>query len=63
MISSGPQGVLAPHRYYSDFEWVRKEYFNPPYPVCTALAVPGLVSPDWILEIEATAYIEANATT
>ena len=45
-------------RYYTEYEWVRKEYFEPPYPVCTALAVRGLVSPDWILEIECTAYIE-----
>jgi enamine deaminase RidA (YjgF/YER057c/UK114 family) len=34
------------------------EVFNPPYPVCTALAVRGLVHPDWILEIECMAYIE-----
>jgi hypothetical protein len=48
--------------YCNDLEWVRKEYFNPPYPGCTTLAVRGLVSPDWIPEIEATAYSEANQT-
>ena len=36
---------------------IRSEYFTPPYPVCTAVAVRDLVHPDWILEIEAIAYI------
>jgi enamine deaminase RidA (YjgF/YER057c/UK114 family) len=44
--------------YYYDYEWVRKEFFEPPYPVCTALEVSGLVHPDWVLEIEVMAYIE-----
>ena len=45
-------------RYYYEYQWVRKEFFEPPYPVCTATAVRGLVHPNWILEIDATAYIE-----
>lgn len=45
-------------RYYYENEWIRKEFFERPYPVCTAIAVRGLVHPDWILEIDATAYIE-----
>lgn len=45
-------------RFYYEYEWIRKEFFEPPYPVCTAVAVRGLVSPDWILEIEVMAYIE-----
>jgi enamine deaminase RidA (YjgF/YER057c/UK114 family) len=43
--------------YYYDYEWIRKEYFSEPYPVCTAVEVNSLVSPDWILEIEVQAYI------
>lgn len=43
--------------YYYDYEWVRKEFFEPPYPVSTAMEVARLVHPDWVLEIEATAYI------
>lgn len=43
--------------YYYDYEWVRKEFFSEPYPVCTAVEVGSLVHPDWLLEIEATAYL------
>jgi 2-iminobutanoate/2-iminopropanoate deaminase len=46
--------------YYYDYEWVRKEFFEPPYPIATAFEVSRLVHPDWIIEIEALAYIEAN---
>jgi enamine deaminase RidA (YjgF/YER057c/UK114 family) len=44
-------------RYYTDFEWVRKESFAPPYPVCNAVAVTSLVHPDWVVEIEGMAYL------
>jgi enamine deaminase RidA (YjgF/YER057c/UK114 family) len=43
--------------YYA-FEQIRGQYFVEPYPVCTALQVERLVHPDWLLEIECTAYIE-----
>ena len=42
---------------YYDFEWVRKEFFEEPYPACTALEVGSLVSPEWVIEIEVQAYI------
>jgi enamine deaminase RidA (YjgF/YER057c/UK114 family) len=45
-------------RYYYEYQHIRKEFFEPPYPVCTAIAVRSLVSPDWLLEIEIQAYIE-----
>ncbi len=48
-------------RYYYEYEYIRKEFFEPPYPVCTAVAVRSLVHPDWILEIEAMAYIADEA--
>jgi len=43
---------------YFAYEWVRREFFVEPYPVCTALEVTRLVHPDWLLEIECTAYID-----
>lgn len=44
--------------YYYDYEWIRGEFFNEPYPVCTAVEVGSLVHTDWILEIECMAYVE-----
>lgn len=44
--------------YYYDYEYIRKEFFVEPYPVCTAVEVGSLVSPDWMLEIEVMAYVE-----
>jgi 2-iminobutanoate/2-iminopropanoate deaminase len=46
--------------YYYDYEWVRKEFFVEPYPIATAFEVSRLVHPDWVIEIEALAYIEGN---
>ena len=43
--------------YYYDYQHIRAEFFEEPYPVCTAVEVSRLVDCDWILEIEATAYI------
>ncbi|MGH7860646.1 MAG: RidA family protein [Candidatus Dormibacteraceae bacterium] len=48
-------------RYYYEYEWIRREFFEPPYPVSTAVAVRSLVRPDWLLEIEIQAYIEGTA--
>jgi enamine deaminase RidA (YjgF/YER057c/UK114 family) len=48
--------VTDMHFYYQ-YEWVRKEFFEEPYPVCTAVEVGSLVHPDWILEIECIAYL------
>jgi 2-aminomuconate deaminase len=47
-------------QYYAHYQHIRGEFFEPPYPVCTAVAVRDLVHPDWILEIEAIAYIEGK---
>jgi enamine deaminase RidA (YjgF/YER057c/UK114 family) len=44
--------------YYYDYEWIRKEFFVEPYPVCTAVEVTSLVHPDWVVEVEIMAYIE-----
>ena len=45
-------------QFYYAYEWVRKEFFVAPYPVCTAVEVSRLVHPDWLLEIECIAYID-----
>jgi enamine deaminase RidA (YjgF/YER057c/UK114 family) len=47
--------------YYYDYQHIRGEFFEEPYPICTALEVSRLVHPDWILEIEAEAYIPENS--
>lgn len=47
-------------QYYAHYQHIRREFFEEPYPVCTAIAVRDLVHPDWILEIEAIAYIEGK---
>lgn len=44
--------------YYYDYEWIRRDFFSEPYPVCTAVEVSRLVHPDWVLEIECLAYID-----
>ena len=44
-------------RHYFTFGELRKEYFKPPYPACTAIGVTGLAQEDWCVEIEATAYL------
>jgi reactive intermediate/imine deaminase len=35
---------------------VRGEYFKPPYPASTQVAVASLVDTDWLVEIEAIAF-------
>jgi enamine deaminase RidA (YjgF/YER057c/UK114 family) len=36
---------------------VRREFFRPPYPASTLVQVAGLVWPDLLIEISATAVI------
>lgn len=37
----------------------RKKYFKAPYPANTAVIVSGLANADWLVEIEATAFISS----
>lgn len=46
--------------YYYDYQYIRGEFFDEPYPVSTALEVSRLVHPDWIIEIEVEAYIPTS---
>lgn len=43
--------------YFPAIMEARKRYFTAPYPANTAVVVSGLASPDWLVEIEATAAI------
>ncbi len=45
-------------RYRDVVNKVRGELFKPPYPASTQVAVASLVDPDWLVEIEAIAFIE-----
>jgi 2-iminobutanoate/2-iminopropanoate deaminase len=44
-------------RHYLTFGELRREYFAPPYPVTTAVAVAALADESWTVEIEAAAYL------
>ena len=40
---------------------VRQTYFRPPYPASTLLFVSGLANPEWLIEIDAIAFVEDAA--
>lgn len=44
-------------RYRNEINQVRTETFKEPYPASTQVAVDALVDPDWMVEIEAVAFI------
>lgn len=39
----------------------RREWFSPPYPASTLLIVSGLAKPEWLIEIDAVAFVEEEA--
>ena len=39
------------------FHEMRREYFSPPYPSATGVEISGLADPDWLIEVEAAAYL------
>lgn len=39
------------------FKEVRREFIKPPFPAATLVAVSALVSPEWLVEVEAIAVI------
>jgi reactive intermediate/imine deaminase len=45
-------------RYRDAINQVRTETFKEPYPASTQVAVASLVDPEWLVEIEAVAFIE-----
>ena len=44
-------------RYRDEINRVRGETFSPPYPASTQVAVAALVDPEWLVEIEAVAFV------
>lgn len=44
-------------RYRDEINRVRTETFKEPYPASTQVAVASLVDPEWLVEIEAVAFI------
>ena len=44
-------------RYRDAINQVRGEVFRAPYPASTQVAVASLVDPDWLVEIEAVAFV------
>ena len=44
-------------RYRDEINRVRTETFSEPYPASTQVAVASLVDPEWLVEIEAVAFI------
>ena len=44
-------------RYRDEINRVRTETFDEPYPASTQVAVASLVDPEWLVEIEAVAFI------
>jgi 2-iminobutanoate/2-iminopropanoate deaminase len=45
--------------HFKEIHEVRRRYFKPPYPASTMVEVSRMVSPEHLIEIEATAFIPA----
>ncbi|MHB8994040.1 MAG: RidA family protein [Armatimonadota bacterium] len=43
---------------FAVFNEVRKQYLQPDYPATSAVAVAGLVVPEWMIEVEAVAVLD-----
>ena len=48
--------------HFKEIHEVRRRYFKPPYPASTMVEVSRMVSPEHLIEIEATAFIPAART-
>jgi 2-iminobutanoate/2-iminopropanoate deaminase len=44
-------------RHHLEHNEIRREFFTEPYPTATVVAVTALADPDWLIEIEALAYL------
>ena len=52
---------LTDHANFPGSMEVRQTYFNEPYPASTLLIVSGLAKPEWLIEIDAIAFVEDGA--
>ena len=49
---------LTHHNYVETYRSVRNEFFKDPYPPNTLLIIESLVSPDFMIEVEAIAVLD-----
>jgi enamine deaminase RidA (YjgF/YER057c/UK114 family) len=47
-------------RYRQDLVPIREEFFGPRLPASTLITTPALAHPDYLLEIEAIAFVEGR---
>jgi hypothetical protein len=52
--------VSGPGTYRQDLVPIREEFFGPKLPASTLIATPSLAHPDYLLEIEAVAFVEGR---
>jgi 2-iminobutanoate/2-iminopropanoate deaminase len=51
---------LTDVRYRADLVPIREEFFGPKLPASTLITTPALAHPDYLLEIEAVAFVEGR---
>ena len=51
---------LTDVRYRQDLVPIREEFFGPKLPASTLITTPALAHPDYLIEIEAIAFVEAR---
>ena len=51
---------LTDVRYRQDLVPIREEYFGPKLPASTLITTPALAHPDYLVEIEAVAFVEGR---
>ena len=47
-------------RHHLEHSEIRREFFEEPYPTATVVGVTALAGEDWLIEIEALAYLGRN---
>ena len=51
---------LTDVRYRQDLVSIREEFFGPKLPASTLITTPALAHPDYLIEIEAVAFVEGR---
>ena len=51
---------LTDVRYRQDLVPIREEFFGPKLPASTLITTPALAHPDYLIEIEAVAFVEGR---
>ncbi|MCZ6557068.1 MAG: RidA family protein [SAR324 cluster bacterium] len=50
---------LTDPRNIEDYRAVRDEFMGEPYPASTLVIIDGLARPEWMIEVEATVFLDA----